>query len=167
MGISNLRHTLFAKKKERKKRYSNHRRHIVDVFSCMIEYLHTWYHNYTHDRISAHMVPYFTHDRISSHMVPLMIAHFDTCDTCQHVISSICPNRSVIPHPYLNFLTVDIPTPKPYIFMIGVTRRIKCIVVHNPGVNPHPLPAQNFLTVDIPTPKPYIFRRTRFSYMSI
>ena len=110
----------------------------------MIEYLHTWYHN-------------FTHDRISSHMVPLMIAHFDTCDTCQHVISSICPNRSVIPHPYLNFLTVEIPTPKPYIFMIGVTRRIKCIVVHNPGVNLHPLPAQNFLTVEIPTPKPYIF----------
>ena len=41
--------------------------------------------------------------------------------------------------------------------MIGVTRRIKCIVVHNPGVNLHPLPAQNFLTVEIPTPKPYIF----------
>jgi hypothetical protein len=56
-----------------------------------------------------------------------------------------------------NFLTVEIPTPKPFIFMIGVTRRIKCIVVHNPGVNPHPLPAQNFLTVEIPTPKPYIF----------
>ena len=61
------------------------------------------------------------------------------------------------PLPAQNFLMVEIPTPKPYIFMIGVTRRIKCIVVHNPGVNPHPLPAQNFLTVEIPTPKPYIF----------
>jgi hypothetical protein len=50
--------------------------------------------------------------------------------------------------------------------MIGVTRRIKCIVVHNPGVNTHPLPAQKFLTVDIPTPKPYIFMNgvTRMNY---
>jgi hypothetical protein len=66
-----------------------------------------------------------------------------------------------------NFLTVEIPTPKPYIFMIGVTRRIKCLVVHNPGVNPQPLRGPNLLTVEIPTPKPYIFmigvtRRIKF-----
>jgi hypothetical protein len=41
--------------------------------------------------------------------------------------------------------------------MIMVTRQIKCIVVPDPGVKPHPLPEPNFLTVHIPTPKPYIF----------
>jgi hypothetical protein len=52
---------------------------------------------------------------------------------------------------------VEIPTPKPYIFMIRVTRQIKCLIAHAPGVIPHHLPEVNFLMVEIPTPKPYIF----------
>ena len=34
----------------------------------------------------------------------------------------------VIPHPLheVNFIMVEIPTPKPYIFMIRVNRQIKC-----------------------------------------
>ena len=70
---------------------------------------------------------------------------------------SSCPG--VIPHPLpeVNFLMVEIPTPKPYIFMIRVTRQIKCLIAQVPGVIPHPLPEVNFLMVDIPTLKPYIF----------
>jgi hypothetical protein len=36
----------------------------------------------------------------------------------------------VIPHPLpeVNFLMVEIPTPKPYIFMIMVIRQIKCLI---------------------------------------
>ena len=52
---------------------------------------------------------------------------------------------------------VKIPTPKPFIFMIRVTRQIKCLIAQDPGVIPHPLPEVNFLMVAIPTPKPYIF----------
>jgi hypothetical protein len=52
---------------------------------------------------------------------------------------------------------VEIPTPKPYIFMIMVTRQIKCLIAQVPGVIPHPLPEVNFLVVEISTPKPYIF----------
>jgi hypothetical protein len=52
---------------------------------------------------------------------------------------------------------VEIFTPKPYIFMIMVTRQIKCLIAQAPGVIPHPLPEVNFLMVEIPTPKPYIF----------
>ena len=65
----------------------------------------------------------------------------------------------VIPHPLpeVNFLMVEIPTPKPYIFMIRVTRQIKCLIAQAPGVIPHPLPEVNFIMVEIPTPKPYIF----------
>jgi hypothetical protein len=65
----------------------------------------------------------------------------------------------VIPHPLpaVNFLMVEIPTPKPYIFMIRVTRQIKCLIAQAPGVIPYPLPEVNFLMVEIPTPKPYIF----------
>ena len=39
------------------------------------------------------------------------------------------PGR-VIPHPLpeVNFLMVEIPTPKPYIFMIRVNRQIKCLL---------------------------------------
>ena len=47
--------------------------------------------------------------------------------------------------------------PKPYIFIIRVTRQIKCIIAQAPGVISHPLPEVNFLMVEIPTPKPYIF----------
>ena len=53
---------------------------------------------------------------------------------------------------------VEIPTPKPYIFMIRGTRQIKCLIAQAPGGSyPHPLPEVNFLMVEIPTPKPYIF----------
>jgi hypothetical protein len=52
---------------------------------------------------------------------------------------------------------VEIPTPKPYIFMIRVTRQIKCLIAQAPGVIPHPIPEVNFLMIEIPTPKPYIF----------
>jgi hypothetical protein len=49
------------------------------------------------------------------------------------------------------------PGPKPYIFMIRMTRQIKCLIAQAPGVIPHPLPEVNFIIVEIPTPKPYIF----------
>ena len=52
---------------------------------------------------------------------------------------------------------VEIPTPKPYIFMIRVTRQIKCLIAQAQGVIPHPLPEVNFLMVEIPTLKPYIY----------
>jgi hypothetical protein len=65
-----------------------------------------------------------------------------------------------IPHPLpeVNFLMVEIPTPKPYIFMIRVTRQIKCLIAQAPGGgHTPPLPEVNFLMVEIPTLKPYIF----------
>ena len=52
---------------------------------------------------------------------------------------------------------VEIPTLKLYIFMIRVTRQIKCLIALDPGVIPHPLPEVNFLMVEISTLKPYIF----------
>ena len=54
---------------------------------------------------------------------------------------------------------VEIPTPKPYIFMIRVTRQIKCLLAKAPqrGVIPHPLPEVNFLMVEIPTLAIYIY----------
>ena len=52
---------------------------------------------------------------------------------------------------------VEIPTPKLYIFMIRVTRQIKCLIAQAQGVIIHPLPEVNFLMVEIPTPKPYIY----------
>ena len=61
------------------------------------------------------------------------------------------------PLPEVNFLMVEIPSPKPYIFMIRVTRQIKCLIAKaREGVIP-PSPEVNFLMVEIPTPKPYIF----------
>jgi hypothetical protein len=65
----------------------------------------------------------------------------------------------IIPHPLpeVNFLMVEILTPKPYIFMIRVARQIKYIIAQAQGVIPHPLPEVNFLMVEIPTPKPFIF----------
>jgi hypothetical protein len=64
-------------------------------------------------------------------------------------------SSGAIPHPLseVNFLMVEIPTPKPYIFMIRVTRKIKCLIAQVPGV----IPEVNFLMVEIPTPKPYVF----------
>jgi hypothetical protein len=46
----------------------------------------------------------------------------------------------VIPHPLseVNFLLVEIPTPKPYIFMIRVTRQIKCLIPQAMGGHTHP-----------------------------
>jgi hypothetical protein len=38
----------------------------------------------------------------------------------------------------MNFSMVKIPTPKPFIFMIRVTRQIKCIIVQAPGSYPTP-----------------------------
>jgi hypothetical protein len=42
----------------------------------------------------------------------------------------IAQTPGVIPHPLpeVNFLMVEIPTPKPYILMIRVTRQIKCLI---------------------------------------
>ena len=59
----------------------------------------------------------------------------------------------VIPHPIpeVNFLMVEIPIPKIYIFMIRVIRQIKCCIAQALGVIPHPLPEVNFLMVEIPT----------------
>jgi hypothetical protein len=37
----------------------------------------------------------------------------------------------------VNFLMVEIPTHKPYIFMIRVTRQIKCLIVLDPGDIPY------------------------------
>jgi hypothetical protein len=59
--------------------------------------------------------------------------------------------------PEVNFLMVEIPTPRPYIFMIRVTKQIKCLIAHAPGGHTHPLTEVIFLMVEIPTPKPYIF----------
>ena len=61
------------------------------------------------------------------------------------------------PLPEVNFLMVEIPTPKPYIFMIRVIRQIKCLIAQAPGVIPHPLPGVIFLMVEIPSPKSYMF----------
>jgi hypothetical protein len=49
---------------------------------------------------------------------------------------------------------VEIPTLKPYIFMIRVTRQIKCLIAQVPGRGfiLHPIPEVNFLMVEIPTP---------------
>ena len=46
----------------------------------------------------------------------------------------------VIPHPLpeLNFLMVEIPTPKPYLFMIRVIRQIEYLIAQAPGVISHP-----------------------------
>jgi hypothetical protein len=55
------------------------------------------------------------------------------------------------PLPEVNFLMIEIPSPKPYIVMIRVTRQIKCPIAQAPGVIPHPLPEVNFLMVEIPT----------------
>jgi hypothetical protein len=65
----------------------------------------------------------------------------------------------IIPHPLpeVNFLMVEIPTPKPYIFMFRVTRQIKCLIAQAPACHTPPLPEVNFLIVEIPTPTPYIY----------
>ena len=46
----------------------------------------------------------------------------------------------VVPHPLpeVNFLMVEIPSLKPYIFMNGVTRQIKCLIALATRVIPHP-----------------------------
>jgi hypothetical protein len=57
----------------------------------------------------------------------------------------------------VNILMVEIPTLKPYIFMIRVTRQIKCPIAQALGGHTPPLPEVSFIMVEIPTPKPYIF----------
>ena len=71
--------------------------------------------------------------------------------------------QGVIPQPLhqVNFLKVEIPTPRPYIFIISVTRQIKCLIAQELGAHIPPLPEVNFLMDEIPTPKPYIFMITR------
>jgi hypothetical protein len=44
---------------------------------------------------------------------------------------------------------VEIPTLKPYIFLIRVTRQIKCLIAQAPRVIPHPLTEVIFLMVEI------------------
>ena len=61
------------------------------------------------------------------------------------------------PLPEVNCLMVEIPTLKPYIFMIRVTRQIKCLIAQALGGHTPPLHEVNFIMVEIPTPKPYIF----------
>ena len=65
---------------------------------------------------------------------------------------SQAPGVILHPLPEVNLLMVEIPTPKPYIFMISVTRQMKCLIAHAPGVIPHPLPEVNFSMVEVPTP---------------
>jgi hypothetical protein len=48
------------------------------------------------------------------------------------------PGDEPPPLPEVNFLMVEIPTPKPYIFMIRVTRQVKCLIAQDPGVIPTP-----------------------------
>ena len=55
------------------------------------------------------------------------------------------PGGHTPPLPEVNFLMVEIPTPKPYIFMIRVTRQIEYLIVQAPGVISHPLPEVFFL----------------------
>ena len=53
----------------------------------------------------------------------------------RHITCLIAQVPGVIPHPLreVNFLMVEIPTPKPYIFMIRMTRQIKCLIAQVPG----------------------------------
>ena len=66
--------------------------------------------------------------------------------------------RGVIPHPLheVSFLMIEIPTLKPYICMIRVTRPIKCLIAQVPGCHT-PGHEVKFLMIEIPTLKPYIF----------
>jgi hypothetical protein len=75
------------------------------------------------------------------------------------------PGGHTPPLHQVNFSVVEIPTPKPYIFMIMVTGQIKCLIAQVPGVIHHPLPEVNFLMVEIPTLKPYMY--SLFSYLFI
>ena len=61
------------------------------------------------------------------------------------------PGGHTPPLPEVDFLMVEIPTPKPYIFIIRVTRQIECIIAQAPGGPTPPLHEVNFLMVEIPT----------------
>jgi hypothetical protein len=86
-------------------------------------------------------------------------AETQVCHRSYIIAANYSSGPRVIPHPLpeVKFLMVEIPTPKPYIFMIRVTRQIKCIIAQAPGGHTHPLPEVNFIMVEILTPKPYIF----------
>ena len=75
------------------------------------------------------------------------------------------PGGHTPPLPEVNILMVEIPTPKPYIFMIRMIRQIKCLIAQVPGVIPHPLPEVNFLMVEIPTLKPYIYSLVSYLFI--
>jgi hypothetical protein len=93
-----------------------------------------------------------------------------TCDQYERTLAKLKKENQELqdryyilqPHPLpeVNLLMVEIRTLKPYIFMIRVTRQIKCLIAQALGVIPHPLPQVNFIMVEIPTPKPYIFMIT-------
>ena len=51
---------------------------------------------------------------------------------------SLGPGGHTPPLPEVNFLMVEIPTPKSYIFMIRVTRQIKYLIAQAPGSDPTP-----------------------------
>jgi hypothetical protein len=50
----------------------------------------------------------------------------------------MCNSQNTHPLPEVNFLMAEIPTPKPYILMIRVTRKIKCLIAKARGIIPHP-----------------------------
>ena len=54
------------------------------------------------------------------------------------------PGDNTPPLPEVNFLMVEIPTPKPCIFMVRVSRQIKCPKIEARG-HPHPLPEVFFI----------------------
>jgi hypothetical protein len=65
---------------------------------------------------------------------PQLLGHFICLFTLIINIYGLGEGISTI----VNFLMVEIPTPKPYIFMIRVTRQIKYLIAQAPGVIPHP-----------------------------
>jgi hypothetical protein len=51
----------------------------------------------------------------------------------KYIVAQALGSYPTHPLPEVNFLTVEIPTPKPYIFMIRVTRQIKYLITQAPG----------------------------------
>ena len=51
---------------------------------------------------------------------------------------SSCPGDHTLSLPEVNVLIVEIPTPKPCIFMIRMTMQLKCLIAQAPGVIPIP-----------------------------
>ena len=67
-------------------------------------------------------------------------------------IQRFYPRGSAPPHWEICFKKCDRdPHPKPYIFMIRVTRQIKCLIAQAPRGHTPPLHEVNFSMVEIPT----------------